>query len=179
MFAVSAPNARFLRYTAIGFLFAAVAGLPAAAAVPLETAVYKAVVLKQESKKVKGPKGHEFNIKPVNVSRSGTGFVVSGQLSHHLTLRTDDQYYYTIAVSPAGTITRIEERINRGGLTSMALDLHVGDLVEHGTGIDSETANKVIGRAGRFLGRKLDGSWEGDARRIVILIGAQVAKHYR
>ena len=42
--------------------------------------------------------------------------------------------------------------------------------------VDGKTIDKVIEEAGRYLGRKLDGKWEGSARKTVLAIGAQVVQ---
>jgi hypothetical protein len=155
---------------------------PAYANSKLENAVLAAVEQGKETKKVKTYNGHEFNIKPVKATRigGGGGFTVSGQLSHHLTWRSDDQYHYTIQIDRAGTILKFDEKIDRGGLTSMLLKLPVGELVENysGKNVPAPIAEKGIEEAGRWLGSKLDGKWEGAARKVVIQIGMQVAKSY-
>lgn len=163
---------------AVSFVATVAAG-PAMAGTSLDNAVYKAVTQGQETKKVKTYDGHHFNIKPVKATRLGSGgFSVTGQLSHHLRLRTDDQYYYTIEIDRAGTILKIDEKIDRGGLTTMLLKLPVGEIVQtySGNKIPAPVANKGIEEAGRWLGKKLDGSWEGAARKVVVQIGMQVSQ---
>lgn len=156
--------------------------LPAFAGSALDTAVFRAVSNKKETKKVKTYNGHEFNIKPVSVSRlsGGRGYKVKGQLSHHLSFRTDDQYYYTVEIRPDGTIVKFDEKIDRGGLTTMILKLPVGEFVNLKTNgrVPPAVTNTVIEEAGRWLGGRLDGKWEGAARKVVLQIGMQVAETY-
>ena len=147
----------------------------------LETAVYKAVVQKKQTKKVKASGGHEFNIKPIKVTPTHRGYSVSGQLSHHLRWRTDDQYYFTIQIDRNGTILDLKEKVNRGGLTSMVIKLPVGELLSAKSGgiVDSKTADAAIKKSGGWIGRKIDGKWEKAAREIVVMVGLQVAQQRR
>lgn len=157
------------------------AAMPAFANSALDKAVERAVVQKKETKKVNTYNGHEFNIKPVSVVPLGVaGFEIKGQLSHHLRFRKDDQFYYTVRIDRTGTIQKFDEKIDKGGLTSMLLDLKAGEIVSKLTGgaVPSSIAEKGIEKAGRWLGGKLDGSWEGAARKVVIRIGLQVAHTY-
>jgi hypothetical protein len=58
---------------------------------------------------------HEFNVKPVERSRAGSRLIVSGQISHCLSLRPDDQVYYTIVLENAviqPTLSRCGSRKN-------------------------------------------------------------------
>ena len=171
-----------LTLAAASLAIGASSSIPAHAGGTLDNAVYKAVKEGKETKKVKTYNGHEFNIKPVTVTpKSGlSGFVVKGQLSHHLSLRSDDQFYYTVEIDRSGTILKFDEKIDRGGLTKMVLKLPVGELVQSYSGnkVPSAVAEKGIEKAGRWLGGKLDGKWEGAARKVVIQIGMQVAKSY-
>lgn len=156
--------------------------MPAFAGSALDTAVFRAVSDKKETKKVKTYNGHEFNIKPVSVARlaGGRGFQIKGQLSHHLSWRKDDQYHYTVEIKPDGTITKFDEKIDRGGLTTMILKLPVGEYVNLKTNgkVPPQVTNKVIEESGRWLGSKLDGNWEGAARKVVLQVGVQVAETY-
>ncbi len=147
----------------------------------LENAVYKAVVKQKSTKRVRASRGHEFNIKKVSVSRTPTGYLAKGQLSHHLSFRKDDQYYYTIEINRSGVITRFDEKINRGGFTTTLLKLPVGELIKAKSKgkVDAKTSKAGIEAAGRWLGSKLDGNWEAAARKIVVVVGLQVAKSRR
>ncbi|MEM6693137.1 MAG: hypothetical protein AAF626_00545 [Pseudomonadota bacterium] len=165
---------------AIGTFAVTAAAVAPAYAGKVENAVYKAVVESKQTKKVK-VSGHEFNIKPVKVIRTAFGYTVNGQLSHHLGWRKDDQYYFTIHIDRNGTIIDLQEKINRGGLTSMVVKLPVGAFISAKTKgkVDKNTAKAVIKASGHWLGRQIDGKWEKSARKIVVMIGLQVAQHKR
>ncbi len=147
----------------------------------VETAVYRAVVDQKQTKKVKAY-GHHFNIKPVKITRDGMGYIVKGRLSHHLKWRKDDQYDYTVKVNYRGEIIEMDEKINRGGLTSTLAKIPIGEILKKKSDtaknapVDGKTINSAIKKAGRWLGGKIDGKWEGAARKVVVAIGAQVAK---
>ena len=162
------------------FVATSVAVAPAHAG-KLEDAVYKAVVRGKQTKKVKASGGHEFNIKAVKVTRTSLGYVVKGQLSHHLRWRSDDQYYYTIQIDRNGTIIDLNEKVNRGGLTTMILKLPVGELVTAKSkgAVPKDVANLAIKKSGRWLGSKIDGNWVKSARQIVVMVGLQVAQQKR
>ncbi|MGY4556897.1 hypothetical protein ACVW18_003203 [Bacillus thuringiensis] len=52
----------------------------------------------QKSKKIKVFE-HEFNVKEIEVVNLGAGKkYVKGQISHHLSFRPDDQFYYEFTV---------------------------------------------------------------------------------
>lgn len=148
----------------------------------LEDAVYKAVVLEKQTKKVKASGGHHFNIKPVKAVRTAEGYLVKGQLSHHLSYRKDDQYFYTMRVSRTGTIIDLKEKVNRGGITSVLKQLPVGDLIKAKTKskvkVDKKTSKEAIVAAGKWLGRHIDGKWELSARKVAVTVGLQVAQYY-
>jgi hypothetical protein len=119
-----------------------------------------------EIKKAKLSK-HEFNIKKVKISDYVDGVIkIEGQLSHHLSFRDDDQFYYTFEKRD-GKITKAEFKIDRGGLApyagKLAKELPVVGLLQEE--IESFT---------RRLGRKLDGSWEDEAESIAYQIALRV-----
>lgn len=170
----------FKTVIAAAIAFPVITATPALAG-KVENAVYKAVVDQKQTKKVKAY-GHHFNIKPVKVTRNGTGYIVEGRLSHHLSYRKDDQYRYTVKVNYRGDIIEMEEKINRGGLTSVLAKIPIGEILKKKSEtakdapVDSKTINSAIKKAGRWIGRKYDGKWEVAARKVVVVIGAQVAK---
>ncbi len=180
---------RFARERTIGALVAASFVFvslpqPADANSKLENAIYRAVVKGRQTKKVKH-RGHQFNIKPVHVDRNVAGFVVKGRLSHHLRFRKDDQVNYTIDIRHDGTVRNLTTKINRGGITKTLMTLKVGEIIKHTTKkkkttvtIDKKTADNIIKKAGRWIGKKVDGKWERAAEEVIVLIGAQVALTY-
>jgi hypothetical protein len=162
-----------------------VAAKPVFADAALDEAIVKAVTERAQTKKVKAYDGHEFNIKPVTViRRPGERYLVRGQLSHHLRLRKDDQYHYEIVIDGVGTVRRFDETINRGGITSTVLQLRVGDHLRQKISgppapgsrfrLPPNVTRALIATAGHWFGRKLDGSWEGAARKVALQIAAQV-----
>ena len=69
----------------------------------LETAV-NAALNGPEVKKIKVFE-HEFNVKPIEVVNLGGGKTyVKGQISHHLSFRPDDQFYYEFTVKDGEVI---------------------------------------------------------------------------
>lgn len=118
-----------------------------------------------EAKKLKVA-GHEFNVKKARVVRGRGTVIVRGQISHHLTLRPDDQLYYTIQ-KRGGVVTSLDIKIDRGGLAS-----YVGKLAQHVVKIPmaGDKAESAI----RRLGGLIDGRWESAAELIVAAVALQV-----
>ncbi|QEG34242.1 hypothetical protein [Bythopirellula goksoeyrii] len=114
-----------------------------------------------EVKKIK-VMNHEFNIKKARVVRTDNSTTITGQISHHLSFRDDDQVYYTISKSN-GRVTSIEIKIDRGGLAPYASQV-AGKLL--GVKILEEKIESTI----RELGRSYDGNWESAADAIVATI---------
>ena len=87
------------------------AGSAAAADPNMQTAMDAVFGKTGEKKKLKIG-GHEFNVKPAKISTKPDGTVViTGQISHHLTLRDDDQVYYTIE-KKSGQVTKLDVRVS-------------------------------------------------------------------
>jgi hypothetical protein len=84
----------------------------ASAADPNMQTAMDAVFGKTGEKKKLKIGGHEFNVKPAKITREPDGTVViTGQISHHLTLRDDDQVYYTIK-KKNGQVTKLDVRVS-------------------------------------------------------------------
>ena len=104
-----------------------------------------------EVKDVRHGGRHKFNIHPLRVSgQAGGTFEVRGQISHQLRFRPDDQVKFSIRSGPFSPI--IDMSIKRGGL---------GRLL----GADSEISD--------WIGKEIDGSWEGACRDIIVRIAAR------
>ncbi|HEX8930332.1 MAG TPA: hypothetical protein VGA45_15560, partial [Actinomycetota bacterium] len=78
---------------------------------------------------------HEFNVKPVSITRTSEGMRVKGQISHHLSFRDDDQYHYsfTVAAGRQVAIEDVEVDVDRSILSSvfkLGLDLLLRYLSE-------------------------------------------------
>jgi len=115
--------------------------------------------------------GHEFNVKKAKITRSAGGMTtVTGQLSHCLTLRPDDQLYYTIRKSGTKVVS-MDIKIDRGGLA-----VYVSKLANHFIG--HPTAVGSIESLVRDLGRKVDGKWESSADLIVATIALRTPAGY-
>jgi len=134
---------------------------PSFAAETAQGKAASAALFGPEVKKLKVA-GHEFNVKKAKITRNASGMVITGQLSHCLTLRPDDQLYYTIRKS-GGKVTAMEIKINRGGLA-----VYVSKLANHFVG--HPVAVDKIDSLVRALGRKVDGKWESSADLIVATI---------
>ncbi|MFP3360336.1 methyltransferase, partial [Planococcus sp. SIMBA_143] len=71
----------------------------------LETAV-NAALNGPEVKKIKVFE-HEFNVKEIEVVNLGAGKkYVQGQISHHLSFRPDDQFYYEFTVQDGKVVDK-------------------------------------------------------------------------
>jgi hypothetical protein len=119
-----------------------------------------------EAKKVKYV-DHEFNVKKAKITDRVTGVTkIEGQISHHLSYREDDQFYYTIE-KKEGKITRFDFKIDRGGIAP-----YVGKLAKELPLVGM--AQDEIVAAVRKLGQKMDGSWENEAEVIAYAIALRV-----
>ncbi|HLT48103.1 MAG TPA: hypothetical protein VK002_12795 [Rubricoccaceae bacterium] len=100
---------------------------------------------------------HRFHIKPIQVKRSNGRIEATGQLSHDIRFRPDDQVRYHV-VKENGTVSEAEVTgIDRGGLSSLVKKL------------DEDIAS-TIAKGGDLL----DGDWEGAARQIVAVVAARL-----
>ena len=110
---------------------------PAAAADPNMQTAMDAVFGKTGEKKKLKIGGHEFNVKPAKISTKPDGTVViTGQISHHLTLRDDDQVYYTIE-KKNGQVVKLDVRVSEskmqkviGALKKEVIDAIVRKITE-------------------------------------------------
>jgi hypothetical protein len=117
----------------------------ASAADPNMQTAMDAVFGKTGEKKKLKIGGHEFNVKPAKITTEPDGTVViTGQISHHLTLRDDDQVYYTIK-KKNGQVTKLDIRVSESkmqkvlaALTKEAIDALIRKITGGGVtgGID-------------------------------------------
>ena len=123
----------------------------------------EAVVLGQRDAKRLNFSGHEFNCKPLSTWRTdeyGTT-VVEGTLSHHKSLRSDDQVSYKFRISSTGEL---------GGLSASKVGSFKSDVPASG--------NKPIATmadAFALANQELDGDWQGSARAVVVALAASLA----
>jgi hypothetical protein len=114
---------------------------------------------------------HGFNVKPAEFGRHGSKLTVTGQISHRLKSRPDDQLYYTIFLEQA-VLKNIQSKIDRGGWTPIAAPI-ISGLAAYFGGV-AVTPDQVAS-VGRALGRLYDGSWESAADLIVATIAVTVS----
>jgi hypothetical protein len=128
----------------------------------------KAALRGPEKKKLK-IFDHHFNVKPVEISRdtpSKGQITVIGQISHHLSLKPDDQMYYrfTKDVYTNKIIGDIKREINRGGYAGIAAPfIAAAGTYLTGHPIPPDKVEEI----GRALGKVVDGSWESAADFII------------
>jgi|MudIll2142460700_1097286.scaffolds.fasta_scaffold819433_2 hypothetical protein len=96
---------------------------------------------------------HKFNLHPIKVERSQGHARAVGQISHQLRFRTDDQVRFEVIKRPGQEASIEELSISRGGLGRMV-------------GLDQDVSD--------FIGKEIDGSWEGACRDIVVRIAARL-----
>jgi hypothetical protein len=142
-----------------------------------------------EVKKLKIEK-HEFNVKPIKTQRVAGKLEVGGQISHHLSLRDDDQYRYRFTLVPGQQISiqDVDVDIDRSILSSvfkLGLDLLVKylseklgdklpDLPGQTTQALTTAGDQAATRVFEDSKRLLDGSWEGEANFMVVNIAARL-----
>jgi hypothetical protein len=158
--------------TLFGLTTAITLSAPVAMAGPLETCVNAAI--RGPEKRFQKVHEHEFHCKPVqSVALQGGAKKVSGQLSHHLTARPDDQVYYEF-VMRNGTIVAntMKTKIKRGGtLTFIA---YAGSIVGtyFGVPIPPEAAEGVLRKlSGQVIAR----GWEEAAEIIVSTVALKMS----
>jgi hypothetical protein len=130
-----------------------------------------ATLTKAADAALKGPdthvkvNGHDFIVKQAKVSTFSGTLIITGQISHQLTARPDDQVYYIIN-KRGDTPKLVKFDIKRGGIASIVA--YPSKLVNDAFGTSLATP---IERTLRDLGAKIDGSWESSADLIVACIG--------
>lgn len=138
---------------------------------------------------------HEFNIKPVKISREGDKIKVSGQnghqISHHLSFRDDDQVFYSfdkVGDSIENLEINIEEGVKLGEIIRVVLDIiqilkdaEKSDSAKSDsarstrTSLFGATAKKAVNNE-IFEKTKvmLDGTWENEAKFLITNIALRV-----
>jgi len=136
----------------------------AARKIALDKAV-KAALYGPEVKKLEVA-GHKFNVKKAKITTAPNGTTITGQISHHLTLRPDDQLYYTIR-KYQGKVVSVQIKIDRGGLSP-----YVAKFAGKYLGL--KFAQQDIENFLYNVGSKLDGKWESAAELIVTAIAMKM-----
>jgi hypothetical protein len=130
------------------------------------TAVFKG----PEVKKLK-VYDHEFNVKPAEIVRSGGEVTANGQISHHLSMRTDDQVYYTIVKDKErNEVKTMKIEISRGGLAPVLAPLIAVAAAYVGKPVPPNKVEEV----GRMIGSQIEGRWEEVAQVLVTNIGLRL-----
>ena len=126
--------------------------------------------LKGPEKKLLKIFGHEFNVKPCQISKNGQKTIVNGQLSHCLAFRPDDQFFYTI-VKENGVVSNLTFKIDRGGAAPILAPI----ISAVGTAIlKVPIPPDKIESVGNQLGKVLNGGWEEVAQLIASNIALRV-----
>ncbi|WP_439328625.1 methyltransferase [Bacillus cereus] len=137
----------------------------------LETAV-NAALHGPEVKKIK-IFDHEFNVKPIEVVNLGEGKqYVTGQISHHLSFRPDDQLYYNFTVQDGKVTGTPQYHIDRGGFTPFAAPLLSIIAAYNGIPVNPNDLNAI----GQQIGKVIDGSWEHAAQSIATVVSLSFNK---
>ena len=136
-----------------------------------------------EVKKIKFEK-HEFNVKKATVTASRVdGVHVSGRISHHRSFMDDDQVDYTCRITAGQTVTidQVDFSISRSigmKVLGAAWDLLEEWLKERGEGDGQGMSTKALAtrseeaetRIYEDSKKLLDGSWEGEAKMLMVNI---------
>jgi hypothetical protein len=113
---------------------------------------------------------HQFNVKPIEISREGNRIIVNGHISHCLRFRRDDQIYYRI-IKEDDKIIKLERDINRGGWAGiMAPIISATGTYLTGVPIPPDQVENI----GRSIGKAIDGSWEGACDAIIANVAIRV-----
>jgi hypothetical protein len=133
-----------------------------------------------ERKRLKIEK-HEFNVKPIKITRTGDSILVSGEeghhISHHRGVVNDDQIYYEFT-KQGGIIIGPKVRYEKGGW-GPTLKTVMG-IVEKANEVYDEIARKqgaiVTAQQAAFEETKklLDGTWQGEANFLIANIALRV-----
>jgi hypothetical protein len=139
---------------------------------PLETCVKAAI--RGPEKKFQRVHGHEFHCKPVqSVSLPGGAKKISGQLSHHLTWRPDDQVYYEF-VMRNGTIVANTMKTKIKHSETLTAIAYAGTIVGtyFGVPIPPQAAEGVLRK---ISGVAIARGWEEAAEIIVSTVALTMA----
>lgn len=126
--------------------------------------------------------GHDFNVKRASVDETSSGepHKVSGQISHRLAFRTDDQIYYTIGYKDGLPYER-DAKIDRGGVfaTLIGLPEWLGLMPDieffHGE-ISPDSLRQLNAELVAMFG---GGKWEYQLTALITFIGAAAATEPR
>ncbi len=133
----------------------------------------KAAICGPEKKGLMLPGRHTFNVKKATIVRDGWGrpLYVSGQISHHLSFRPDDQIYYLIEYEN-GMVKKTDIKINRGGWGSIVSVLFttINIIVAVNTGKALPITPKDVEQAAQDIAKLVGGNWEHQAQILIGLV---------
>lgn len=157
------------RAFAIGGLVGVLATLALAAGVRAELPREQAPLLRKGANAaIYGPElklkigDHDLTVKKATITKRNGGVLIRGQISHHLSLRSDDQLYYLIEKAD-GKVVSVKLSIMRGGVTSI-LSSFAGNIVG-----SKHAASAIDGTLGK-LAEATDGKWDSKAKLLVASI---------
>lgn len=94
--------------------------------------------------------GHEFHSKPINVVRTNGKIVITGQLSHMLSGRPDDQVFYKI-IKNGNAIESISQDTTKGGHAIWIGPVATAVGAYFNTPIDPAKATEVMHKVGETV----------------------------
>lgn len=158
-----------LATAAVAFSGHAIAQVPAAA---IERAV---CYPRREARHITVDRTHHFHIKPITTAadtQGGRQFTyVTGQISHVLRGRADDQYYYRLRLAE-GRLVGYSEQINRGGFQAI-----LNSVADESRGlpfVGSRAAESILALERLVRPRSTPSGWEASARRITAAVAERV-----
>jgi hypothetical protein len=125
-----------------------------------------------EKKKIKIAR-HEFNVKPVMITRRDDGsIVVDGgdghHISHHISVSPDDQVYFSVTKRPDGTLEPWEPKIEKWvpWIPELISVLTTAYAIAKATGVlkaDGGVEEAILEDTAKLL----DGTWKGEAKFLI------------
>jgi hypothetical protein len=135
-------------------------------------AAIQAALKGPEKKKIRIAR-HEFNVKPVTITRRDDGsIVVDGgnghHISHHVSMSPDDQVYFSVTKKPDGSVEPWEPRIEKWGpwIPELIAVLTKAYTIAKATGVlkaDGGVDEAVL----KETATRLDGTWKGEAKFLI------------
>lgn len=122
-------------------------------------------------------KGQGFNCKPVTAKMNGSNLIVTGQLSHQLTWRPDDQVNYTFEFAADGALAKSDVKVEDGGVVKV-----VGFLFGPGTAQivlkdlpEVLSLGDVVSLVSDHAASKVNNNWIGYAQLMLAGLQAEIS----
>jgi hypothetical protein len=125
--------------------------------------------------------GHDFNVKKMTIGWSSTHAIASGQISHRLAGRPDDQVYYTITVnSDDFSISNIDVKVDENPLADFIVMNHLAGSFVVGifvpvAGSALAAAEPIVKEIARRAESAVVGNWEEACRALISAIAAALS----